>query len=105
MPIRQTFGNMPCGVKFFVDARLQNLIEKALANNTNLQQADLTIRQAEAGLKISRLAFLPSVSLSPQGTITCWDFSKATKTYSIPVQAAGKLMPLVHCAMQRNKAK
>ena len=51
------FGNMPWR-EVFVDVRLQNLIEKALANNTNLQQADLTIRQAEAGLKISRLAFL-----------------------------------------------
>lgn len=84
------FGNMPWR-EVFVDARLQNLIEKALANNTNLQQADLTIRQAEAGLKISRLAFLPSVSLSPQGTITSWDFSKATKTYSIPVQASWQI--------------
>ena len=37
------FGNMPWR-EVFVDSRLQNLIEKAITNNTHLRQADLTIR-------------------------------------------------------------
>lgn len=80
------FGNMPWN-EVFTDPKLQTLIEKALTNNTDLRQADLTIRQAQDGLKVSRLAFFPSVSLNPQGTISSWDFGKATQTYSFPVQA------------------
>lgn len=81
------FGNQPWR-EVFTDPLLQSLIERALANNTNMKQADLTIRQAEAGLKVSRLAFYPQVALSPQGTISSFDFGKATKTYNIPVQAS-----------------
>ena len=81
------FGNTPWR-QVFTDSKLQQLIEKALAENTDIKKADITIRQAEQGLKISRLAFLPQVALSPQGTISSYDFGKATKAYSIPIQAS-----------------
>lgn len=81
------FGNMPWR-DVFTDTRLQALIVRALEANTDLRKADITIRQAEQGLKVSRLAFFPSVALSPQGTISSFDFGKATKTYNVPVQAS-----------------
>lgn len=84
------FGNTPWQ-EVFTDPQLQTLIRKALANNVNLLDADLTIQQAEANLKVARLAYYPSLTLSPQGTITSWDFGNATKTYNVPVSASWQL--------------
>ena len=42
-------------------------------------------------LTASKLAYLPSLSLSPQGTISSFDGAKATKTYSVPVTASWQL--------------
>ena len=58
------FGNMPWQ-EVFTDPLLQELIQKALDNNTDMRTADLTVQQAEAGLMSSRLAFLPSITFSP----------------------------------------
>lgn len=81
------FGNMPWR-DVFTDPRLQVLIERALAENSNMRKADINIRQTEQGLKVARLAYFPTVALSPQGTITSYDFGKATQAYNIPVQAS-----------------
>ena len=55
--------------ELFTDTVLQQLIEKGIANNTDLNIARLKVREAEALLTSSKLAYLPSVSLTPQGTI------------------------------------
>lgn len=81
------FGNTPWQ-EVFTDPQLQALITKALEKNTNIRSADLAIQQAEAGLKVARLAYYPAISLSPQGTLSSWDFNKATKTYSVPLAAS-----------------
>lgn len=78
------FGNTPWR-EVFTDAKLQNLIARALQNNTNIRLADETIFQAEQGLKVSRMAFLPQVVFSPQGSLSSFDLGAATKTYSLPV--------------------
>ena len=67
---------------------MQTLIERGLKNNPNLLNAALSVDMAEAQLKAAKLAFLPSFSFSPQGTISSWDGGKATKTYSLPVNAS-----------------
>ena len=41
------FGNLPWK-EVFTDARLQTLIEQALANNADLRSAALTVKQAQA---------------------------------------------------------
>ena len=82
-----SFGNLPWR-SVFTDPQLQALIEKGLKNNPDLLNAALNIDMAEAQLKASKLAFLPSFSFSPQGTISSWDGGKATKTYSLPVNAS-----------------
>lgn len=81
------FGNTPWQ-QVFTDPHLQALIEKALANNTDLHSAEISVKQAQASLKIARLAYYPSLTFSPQGTLSSWDFGKATKTYNVPLTAS-----------------
>ena len=82
-----SFGNLPWR-SVFTDPQLQALIEKGLTNNTNLLNAALNVKMAEAQLKVAKLAFVPSFTFAPQGTISSWDGNKATKTYSLPIQAS-----------------
>lgn len=82
-----SFGNMPWR-SVFTDAALQQLIEVALKNNVDLLNAALNVDMAEVQLKAAKLAFLPSFTFSPQGTIASWDGMKPTKTYSLPISAS-----------------
>lgn len=82
-----SFGNLPWR-SVFTDPQLQSIIEKGLANNTDLLNAALNVKMVEAQLTAAKLAFVPSFTFSPQGTISSWDGSKATKTYSLPINAS-----------------
>lgn len=82
-----SFGNLPWR-SVFTDPQLQQLIEKGLASNTNLLNAALNVKMVEAQLMAAKLAFVPSFTFSPQGTIASWDGNKATKTYSLPITAS-----------------
>ena len=84
------FGNLPWR-EVFTDPQLQTLIEQGLANNTDLQTAVLKVEEAKNALMTSRLAYAPSLALSPQGTISSFDKSAATKTYSLPVTASWEI--------------
>ena len=64
----ENFGNLPWR-QVFTDPQLQGLIEKALENNTDLRNAALNVKMMETALTVSKLAFLPSVAIAPQGTI------------------------------------
>ena len=97
----------------FTDPQLQALIEKTLAQNSNMRQADLRIQEAQNNLKAAKWAFLPSISLAPQGSISgIWDPQDrpqykgqlgggATKTYAIPLAANWQ----VDCFGQLRNAK
>lgn len=82
-----SFGNLPWK-SVFTDPQLQALIDTALVHNTDLLNAALNVKQVEAQLMAAKLAFVPSFSFSPQGTISSWDGNKATKTYSLPISAS-----------------
>lgn len=82
-----SFGNMPWR-EVFTDPLLQTLIQQGLEKNTDLLNAALSVRMVEQQLMASRLAFLPSVALSPQGTLSSFDGSKTSKTYQLPVGAS-----------------
>ena len=82
-----SFGNLPWR-SVFTDPQLQSLIEQGLAHNTNMLNAALNVKMVEAQLEVAKLAFVPSFTFSPQGVISSWDSNKATKTYSLPVQAS-----------------
>ena len=82
-----TLGDLPW-TEIFRDSSLQELIRFGLENNTDMQTALLRLDQAEAQLKAARLAFYPSLSFSPSGTISSTDGAAAVKTYELPVQAS-----------------
>ena len=81
------FGNLPWRT-VFTDPQLQDLIERGLAHNTDMLNAALNVKMVEAQLMVAKLAFVPSFTFSPQGTIASWDGNKASKTYSLPVSAS-----------------
>ena len=82
-----SFGNMPWR-EVFTDPQLQAIIEKALTNNADLLNAALNVKMVEEQLKVAKLAFLPSVAVSPQGTISSFDGAPATKAYTLPISAS-----------------
>ena len=82
-----SFGNLPWK-SVFTDPQLQSLIDTALTHNTNRLNAALNVKMVEAQLMAAKLAFVPSFTFSPQGTITSWDGNPAVKTYSLPIQAS-----------------
>lgn len=53
---------------FYVDAKLQKIIELALANNRDLRVAALTIEKTRAAYRIQRADLLPSVNAVGYGT-------------------------------------
>lgn len=55
---------------FFTDGKLRALIDTALCNNADMQTAILKVEEAQAALKASKLAFLPSASVSPSAAYT-----------------------------------
>lgn len=73
--------------ELFTDPQLQQLIEAGLAHNTDLGIARLKVKETEALLMTSRLSYLPSVSQTPQGTLTSLDGNKPSKTYNLAVSA------------------
>ena len=84
------FGNVPWR-EVFTDPQLQDYIETALANNADLRSAALNVEQAQAALTSARLAYLPQLALSPQGTISSFDKGKATQTYQLPITASWQI--------------
>lgn len=82
-----SFGNLPWR-SVFTDPQLQSLIQQGLEHNTNMLNAALNVKMVEAQLMAAKLAFVPSFSFAPNGTISSWDGNKATKVYSLPVQAS-----------------
>lgn len=72
--------------RMFTDAKLQNLISNALANNTEAKTALLRTEQAEVGYRTSRLAYLPTVAFSPNVQVQKMGDMGSSTTYSLPVQ-------------------
>ena len=84
------FGNLPWR-EVFTDPKLQALIEQALTSSPDIRTAALKVKEAQAPLLASKLAFIPALTLSPQGTVSSWDKGKATQTYSLPVTASWQI--------------
>lgn len=74
--------------ELFTDPQLQTLITTALDQNIDLRTSDLRITEAEAALRASKLAYLPSFMLAPQGSVSSFDRSKASWTYTLPLSAS-----------------
>ena len=70
--------------EIFTDPQLQALIDTGLARNTDLHSLDLAVRQAEAGYRASKLAFVPGFTFVPQGGYNISDNAPGWG-YAIPV--------------------
>lgn len=77
--------------ELFTDPLLQELITKGLEQNTDLNIARLRVEQAEALLLNAKLSYLPSVSLSPEGSIGAFDGSKPDRAYNLSATASWEL--------------
>lgn len=77
--------------ELFTDPQLQSLIETGLCNNSDLGIARLRVKEAEALLKSARLSYLPSLDLSPQGTISKAEHGNTTKSYDLAVSASWEI--------------
>ena len=85
------FGQLPWR-DVFTDPNLQAIIEKTLTNNPDLLNAALNIDIAEQQLGAAKLAFLPSLALAPQGTITHFgSHVEATKSYTLPLASSWEI--------------
>ena len=76
--------------QLFTDPLLQELIEKALQNNTDIKQAQLTIEQVQNDLASARLGGLPILSFEPSGSLTRFN-SLSTRSYIVPLKASWQL--------------
>ena len=72
--------------EFFTDPVLQRLIEQVLVNNTDMNSARIAVEKSEASLKMAKMAYLPSLYFSPQGSLSSFDNSPVSKTYNLPLQ-------------------
>lgn len=76
--------------ELFTDPCLQKLMEQALARNTDLRVAYLKTNEAKAVVQNAKLAYLPSVNINAEGTISRFDGS-TSKTYNLGVGASWEI--------------
>ena len=74
--------------EFFTDPQLQALIERGLAQSVSMRQLDLQIQEAQEYLRCSKLAYIPSLAIAPQGQLSSFDWSKPLKFYTVPLSAS-----------------
>ena len=77
--------------KLFTDPCLQKLIMEGLAQNTDLRIARTRVEAAEAVLMNARLSYLPSVSLTSEGSISHTEGQSALKTYNLAASASWEI--------------
>ena len=76
--------------ELFRDEQLQRLIEQGLRQNTDLRVARLRVEEAEAVLMNTRLSYLPSVSLNPEGTAGRYE-GTTIRTYDLKTSASWEI--------------
>ena len=82
------FGNLRWQ-EVFTDPVLTDLIYQALDNNKDLRNAKLNVDIAAANRLGARLAYLPSLSLAPNGAgAKYFDVTDMSWTYQIPAAAS-----------------
>lgn len=83
-----SFGNVEWR-NVFTDPILQGHIQQAFDNNKDLLNAALNVQMAEAQLTTARLAFLPSLTFAPNGSLSkVFDMGADwSKSYTMPVVA------------------
>ncbi len=88
----------------FTDPLLQNLIEAALENNTNMRTTQLSIEQAQNTLKAAKWGYAPTFAFAPQATITNLA-GNTSNSVMIPVTASWQIGLFGQTRSQIRKAK
>lgn len=81
------FGNL-LWEKVFTDPMLADLINRALLNNKDLNNARLNVDIAHAQMRGARLSYLPSLALAPNGAGASYAGSDISWTYQLPAQVS-----------------
>ena len=97
-------GNLPWK-EIFTDPQLQILIQTGLERNTDLQNALLSVKQAEAGLTAARMAYVPTLALAPQGGISSFNNISSGWTWTAPVAASWEIDIFGKLLNAKRKAK
>ncbi len=71
----------------FSDPLLQKYIERALTENTSLDNARLNVEMAKAQLQGAKLSYLPSVAFTPNGGTASYGGSHMNWSYTLPLAA------------------
>ena len=91
--------------ELFTDPHLQVLIRQGLEANTDLQVARLQVEEAQAALRQSKLAYLPSVDFAPEGSLSSFDGSKTQKAYNIGASASWEIDLSGHLTNAKRRAR
>ncbi len=84
------FGNL-LWENVFTDPMLADLINRALANNKDLNNARLNVEIAHAQMQGARLSYLPSVAIAPNGAGASYAGSDINWTYQLPAQVSWEI--------------
>lgn len=91
--------------EIFTDPVLQGLIDQALEQNNSLRTAVLNVENAKTALKVSRLAYVPSVaatgSFSTSGLVT----GGSTESYTVGVTASWEVDIFGKLRNEKERAK
>lgn len=91
MPADSTaFGNL-LWEKVFTDPVLQDLINRALNNNKDMNNARLNVDIAHAQMKGARLSYLPSLSLAPTASRARYAGVTSDWGYQLPAQVSWEI--------------
>lgn len=88
-------GDLPW-TDIFTDPILQDLIRQGLENNSDLKTAMLQVEAAQASFRASQLAFLPSINLTPQASVSSFNGNlhygnRSTWSWTAPVSASWEI--------------
>lgn len=91
MPVDSTqFGNLSWR-EVFTDPFLRSLIDKALQNNKDLNNARLNVEIAQAQLLGAKLSYFPSLSFTPNGGSASYGGSHMEWSYTLPLAASWEI--------------
>lgn len=78
--------------EIFTDAQLQQLIDRALEQNVSLRTAMLNVENAQTALRVSRLAYVPSLSATANGSTSgLLSKSGSAESYTIGATASWEI--------------
>lgn len=84
-----SMGNMDWRA-VFTDPQLQQLIETALANNTDMRSAQLSIEQAQNSVKSAKWGYAPMLSFTPNATYA-YQGGSGSFSAQIPISASWQI--------------